>query len=287
MPTSLRARPATADVAGKNGHSLISSQKFRQLYAALLKYELLGEHLRSICANGAEAGQGQFAGAVGVMLGLERDDTVVLSPRTHAVGYVKGVPFRDRLNHHNGGSANGASFRCTSAHVLMPASTGADEQVGLATGVALANKIAKNGKIAVGFMDGGAGTLENCTEAFELAADRRLPLLFVAQARPDRRHEKALTKLSELFPVITVDGNDVVAVYRVAQESIQRAREGCPALIACLPYKPNGAIANPVEIMEQYLTAKRLFENTWKEEAVAEFHRELDAACVPLSNPLA
>src|SRR5271156_690944 len=173
MPTSLRARSAAADVAGKNGHSLISNEKFRQLYAALLKYELIEEHLRSTPTNGTEDDRGYFAGAVGVMLDLERDDTVVLSPRTQAVGYVKGLPFRDLLHHHNGrGMGEAAQFGFATANVITPPSAGAGAQAGLATGAALANKIAKNRKIAVGFMDGGAGTLESCTEAFELAADR-------------------------------------------------------------------------------------------------------------------
>ncbi len=135
MPTSLRARSAAADVAGKNGHSLISNEKFRQLYAALLKYELIEEHLRSTSTNGTEDDRGHFAGAVGVMLDLECDDTVVLSPRTQAVGYVKGLQFRDLLHHHNGrGTGEAAQFGFATANVIMPPSAGAGAQAGSGDG---------------------------------------------------------------------------------------------------------------------------------------------------------
>ena len=40
------------------------------------------------------------------------------------------------------------------------------------------------------------------------------------------------------FPGITVDGNDIVAVWRVTQESIHRARSGAgPTLIECRTWR--------------------------------------------------
>jgi hypothetical protein len=96
-----------------------------------------------------------------------------------------------------------------------------------------------------------------------------------------------LGKLSGLFPVISVDGNDLVAIYRVAQESIARARDGGPTLIACVPYIADGMTANPIANTERYLTGKKLFDYRWKDEALAEFNTEVGAACLPQSDPLA
>jgi pyruvate dehydrogenase E1 component alpha subunit len=105
------------------------------------------------------------------------------------------------------------------------------------------------------------------------------------------------------FPAIAVDGNDVVAVYRVATESIARARRGGgPTLITCkicTESKP-GALrghsgadpvnshtreaaelwkaGDPIHKMELYLTQKGLFREEWKREIVAAFSRELNAA---------
>ena len=67
-----------------------------------------------------------------------------------------------------------------------------------------------------------------------------------------------------MFPVITVDANDVVAIYRVAQESIARARDGGPTLIACVPYAAEGMSASPIANMERYLAGKKLFDDGGK-----------------------
>jgi TPP-dependent pyruvate/acetoin dehydrogenase alpha subunit len=70
-----------------------------------------------------------------------------------------------------------------------------------------------------------------------------------------------------------------VAVYRVAQESIARVREGGgPALIACMAYSSNGAPVNAVANMERYLTGKKLFQDKWKTEVIVEFRKEIDVA---------
>jgi TPP-dependent pyruvate/acetoin dehydrogenase alpha subunit len=82
---------------------------------------------------------------------------------------------------------------------------------------------------------------------------------------------------------ITVDGNDVVAVYRVAYESLERVRRGGGAvLIEAKPYRQHGQVLlnterDPLTHMEQYLTAKKLFTTRWKNGIAQQFSRELDA----------
>jgi TPP-dependent pyruvate/acetoin dehydrogenase alpha subunit len=99
------------------------------------------------------------------------------------------------------------------------------------------------------------------------------------------------------FPGITVDGNDVVAVYRVAQEAIARARRGQgPTLIECKTYRWYGhseidpakyrdpeeverwKAKDPIAGWRRYLTGKGLFTAEWKQEIVDGFNKELDAA---------
>lgn len=287
MPKKLKARTITAAIAGKNGHSLISNEKFRQLYTALLKHELLEERL-GLSADGADdADSGLIAGAVGITLDLKREDTVVLGPRTFAANLVKGVPASTLLNHRDSGGKS-APLMYGVVNAFTPGGvTSAVTQAGLATGAALANKMAKNGKVAVAFIEGGAAALAECREALELASSRRLPAIYVILAGRDRKPEKILAETSEKFPIIAVDAHDVVAVYRVAQESIARARSGDPSLIVCVPYLANGAKESALANMEQYLTAKKLFRNRWKDQAIAEFDREITAACLPPVNPLA
>jgi len=284
MPSRLKARSAAADVAGKNGYSLISRDKFQQLYAALVKYELLGERLEGDPVDrGAEA-MSLHAGTVGVTLDLEREDTVVLASGTFAASFVRGVPARARLQDCGTVGVAGNGARHASVTVLA---TAAGAQAALAAGAALANKMAKNRGIAVALMESGMTALKTSMEALELASSHKLPILFVTQARTDRRHEKVLEKIGRLFPVIAVDAYDAVAVYRVAQESIARARDGSPTLIACATSDANGNRTSAVTNMEQYLGGRELFEDRWKEEAMAEFDREMKASCLPTSDTLA
>ena len=284
MSTHLKGRSTPAAVAGKNGHSIISSRKFRELYAALLRCEMLEEHLSAFPANGT---QSAIAAGVGLTLDLEREDTVVLTPMTLVAGLVKGIPVTALLNCRNGAGANGSAFTFGDVNALKPASSVGSAQAGLATGAALANKIANNHKIALAFMEGGTTTLKECKEALELASKHNLPVLYVVQTELKRNDEKILAKLAELFPVITVDAQDVIAIYRVAQESIARARDGGPTLIVCVPHGGESRSGNAVTNMERYLTGKKLFENGWKEEAISQFNTELAAACLPHSDPLA
>jgi len=282
MPTHLKGRSTPAAVAGKNGHSLISSRKFRDLYAALLRCEMLEERVASLSAKGT---QSAIAAGVSLTLDLEREDTVVLTPRTLAAGLVKGVPVHALLNCSNG--AYGSAFTFGDVNAFKPASSAVSAQAGLATGAALANKIANNRKIALAFMERGIATLKDCKEALELASKHKLPVLYVVHADLNHNDEKFLTQLAELLPVITVEAQDVIAIYRVAQESIARARDGGPTLIVCAPCDPETNSANAVANMERYLIGKKLFETRWKDEATLQFNAELDSACLRHADPLA
>jgi len=76
------------------------------------------------------------------------------------------------------------------------------------------------------------------------------------------------------FPSIAVDGNDVVAIYRVASEAIVRARKGHgPTLIVCRRW----AAGDPLMNMEKYLIHKGLFNEQRKQQVAASLSRELDA----------
>ncbi len=112
-----------------------------------------------------------------------------------------------------------------------------------------------------------AGSLQpTWKQALEWACTSRLPLLTVcldstaaAPARPGPRRQTpltytALTALARRWklPVLTVDGEDAVAVYRVIQESVLRARTGDgPALLWA-------TMTSPAEIHRMPLSAQPL-----------------------------
>jgi TPP-dependent pyruvate/acetoin dehydrogenase alpha subunit len=93
-------------------------------------------------------------------------------------------------------------------------------------------------------------------KALTVAAENRLPILFLSlnySSSPPSSQAPFLKP--EHLPVITVDGNDVVAVYRVATESMTYARKGRgPTLIDFSLSIPG----DPLKNMEQYLALKGL-----------------------------
>jgi TPP-dependent pyruvate/acetoin dehydrogenase alpha subunit len=261
---------SAAALAGKPGFSIISNEKLLQLYAAMVKCRALEERVQILFPRSKLTGKrgavSQEAVAVGVALDLLPEDTVAASPGNLIVNLIwneiQGEPL-DKL------------FARLNARATRPSPAA---QFKLATVAAQANKAAKNGKIALAFSSNGSGF---SPEALKAAGDRQLPIFFVRQTRlpakpPRGKKQAGATEISGI-PVIPVDGNDVVAVYRVATEAITHARKGNgPTLIDCI-FEPSEA-RDPLLRTESYLTRKGLFSEEGKRQVAAAFKRELDDA---------
>jgi pyruvate dehydrogenase E1 component alpha subunit len=117
------------------------------------------------------------------------------------------------------------------------------------------------------------------------AGKRNLPILLICQSG-SQAEEVSPQAQAFGFPGVIVDGDDAIAVYRVATEAIAHARRGSgPTLIECRPWvlsgqKSSGSLqtSNPILKMEQYLTRKGLFDKKFKSRVTAAFRRELDDA---------
>ena len=142
-------------------------------------------------------------------------------------------------------------------------------------GAALLHKTRKTGKVGVVF--GQDSALPAWKDAVESARQHGLPLIFVSRmsevdqreverelrmaAKNGKKHKAALAE--GYLPRIHVDANDVVAVYRVAHEAIDRARRGRGATwIKGVPFRVDGRLrgGDPVAGMEQYLRSKGLLK---------------------------
>lgn len=146
-------------------------------------------------------------------------------------------------------------------------------------GAALAHQAQKNAGIAlVWATDADSSALRTALEA---ARAHKLPAIFVVEC-PDAAASSAVEDLlnrnvapGEEMPHIAVDGNDVIAVYRVAHEAIDRARrDRGPTLIECLPFRvqgqPAGRHLNPVANMERYLRGKGLLPRNARQEILTQ-----------------
>jgi hypothetical protein len=150
----------------------------------------------------------------------------------------------------------------------------AHQRLATVAGIAQGLKLADAKRLAVFYTDAGpssARTEEGWAEALTYASGAQSPLLLVcADATGGQRisNPKAISwpSISKLakplrLPVLTVDGSDAVAVYRVMQESAHRARMGDGvAVIWCVLPRDRSAATDPIRNMQRYLTVRGLLK---------------------------
>jgi pyruvate dehydrogenase E1 component alpha subunit len=197
---------------------------------------------------------GQEAGATGVCLALRMTDTAVSTHRCHAHYIAKGGELRAMFAELYGRATGccggkGGSMHLTAPEVgMLGASAIVAGSVPLALGTALAARMAGTDEVAVAFFGDAAMEQGVTHESLALAALRRLPVLFVCEnnlyaTSTPLRTRQARTDLApraagHSLPGVMVDGNDVVAVYRVARTAVERARRGeGPTLIEVKTYR--------------------------------------------------
>ncbi len=227
-----------ARVVGKNGFSLISDDKFRELYGALLQCVMLDGVLTG--TEGYERWVGREASSAGISACLRPGDTITPTPRSLLARYLQ------------------------MKSLTMPDDYVADQPLAAATGDGLRHKLAAQENVAVVFAK--FDDPKRAQQAFTIAVKQALPIFYILDGDPD------LAKAAGSIPVIRVDGADTVAVYRVAHESIERARKGGgPTIMECASW-PGSDAHGPLDRLEEYLPGRKLLRDGWKRR----FEKELD-----------
>ncbi len=307
-----------AEVADEQGTEGVNAELLRRLYAYMLKCRMVEERIRLLYRQGRFAGNyfaavGQEATEVGATIDLLPDDTIAPSHRNFVTHIMKGTPLRLMFAHIYGRKASPDQGRSAPAHcgyaplnIITPASTIA-AQLNIGTGVALAYKMQQKPNIVVALSGEGSTSLGFWHEAVNFAGVHKLPIIFVVENNGYAESvpvalQTAVADISVKaraygIPGITLDGNDVVAVYLATREAIHRARSGeGPTLLECKTYRWYGhseidpakyrdaaeveywKSRDPIPAMERYLQAKHLWSDEWKEELTAEINREIDDA---------
>ena len=119
----------------------------------------------------------------------------------------------------------------------------------------------------------------------KFAGIHRLPVVFVLKRRfafdsDDADQNPKLEEVSFLardcgLPTIIVDSKDPVAVWRVTQESIHRARNAAgPTLIEC--EVQTARAADPLIQMEHYMRKRDAWDDEWKHETAGRIEVKLN-----------
>jgi TPP-dependent pyruvate/acetoin dehydrogenase alpha subunit len=238
----------------------------------MLQYRILEAHALKI-AGGKARIRGKEATLVGSAIDLLPEDTLAVANDIGIAGFLKQASAKTILSQIQQRAAKNKTRKQKRTREPLAASTDA-AQGGIATGIALASNRNGSGNITVAVLS----NVSDQAGTFAFARDHKLPIIYVNMGTPVDEAEA----LSYGFPVFPVDGNDVVAVYRVAYECILRARQGGgPSMLSCasFPLKLSDVKSpDPIRAMEKYLKAKGLFSEEWKQKIIRSFEEEVQRA---------
>src|SRR4029450_5652992 len=227
----------------------LADTELRSLYRSMLLARRLDERMVRLQRQGRigtfAPTKGQEAAQIGSVFSLRPTDGVWRSSRETAAMIWGGWPIEKLLlffaGHLEGGQPAPDQ---RDLPITIPVAT----QLPHAVGLAYAAQYRGDAGGVVGYFGDGATSEGDFHEAMNFAGVWHVPVVFVCQNNQwaisvplkKQTHSRTIAQkaLAYGLPGIQVDGNDVLAVYAVAREAVERARAGeGPTLIECVTYR--------------------------------------------------
>jgi pyruvate dehydrogenase E1 component alpha subunit len=201
--------------------------------------------------------QGQEAVAVGVCAALNQEDAIFSTHRPVGHFIAKSCSLRSIAAELWGkatgcAGGKGGQMHLTDVRVgAYPSNAIVGANIPIATGAALAFRLAKTKRVAVSFFGDGATNIGAFHEGLNLAAVKNAPVIFVCENNQyaASTHISLATRVPQIsergktygIPGYTVDGMDLMAVHQAARSAVARARAGDgPTLLEFLTYRYAG-----------------------------------------------
>jgi TPP-dependent pyruvate/acetoin dehydrogenase alpha subunit len=251
------ATPVTTQDAGSPPPAVLRKWLDQMLVIRQFEAESVRLSLSGQIPGGIHSSAGQEGVAVGVARALGPDDVVSGTHRSHHHALAKGLAPREVMAELFGKAGGCAGGRGGSMHLVdfgrhFLGSNGiVGAGLGLAMGASLAMKMRAQPSVAVGYFgDGGANT-GRVWEFINLASLWKLPLIAVCEnnlyaVETHISHAMAAESVAARasgfgLPAMSIDGQDVLAVYDTVRRARTRALEGQgPAFIEALTYRYEG-----------------------------------------------
>ena len=268
------AKKSVVEIPWEN--PLIPNKRLRQIYTSMAELRLFEEHIadRGRRRKATIRPTGEEACRVSTALSLLAGDLTSDPSTGLATSFLRGAKL------------TGLTAAAASDKTRLPTTSDPATRLHLAIGASLAAK--KNGPIVLAYIYPSELTISQWKAIFHLASKHAAPVIFVALPELTKSSLKP-GKLGEAstvsgVPGIPVDAADAVALYRVVQESMLRARAGGgPVLMECVPFQLPGKKsppADPVLNMRGSLIHRKVADDAWFSSVEARFVERLHAAAL-------
>lgn len=200
---------------------------------------------------------GQEATATGACVPLKEDDYIGSTHRGHGHLIAREADLGKMMAEILGKETGYSKGKGGSMHIMAldKGILGANGIVGggipIATGAAYSTKLRDTDQVTISFFGDSASNEGTFHESLNMAAAWDLPIVYIIENNlygisTDIRNvckECQLSKRAVGYGMegITIDGNDVFAVYETVKKAVEKARKGeGPTLIECLTYRWQG-----------------------------------------------
>ncbi len=256
---------------------------------------------------------GQEAVLAGAMSVMKQEDSMITAYRDHAHAIAKGVTSRAIMAELYGKATGCSKGKGGSMHMFdkekhFYGGHGiVGGQIPLGAGIAFAEKYKGTGFVNMAYMGDGAVRQGAVSEAFNMAALWKLPVIFICENNgyamgTSVQRTSAETDIYKIgipygIPSSPVDGMDPAAVHQAMDEAIIRARGGeGPTFLEMRTYRYKGhsmsdpqkyrtkeelesyKAKDPIEITRQAIESKGYADAKWFDDIEAKVKAEVDDA---------